>query len=807
MAFKGNGTGGWGRSLMASVLIACPWCLVGGPASAQTASTPSAVSTPNRQESTFSIPAQKLSTALAAFARQSGLQVTMDSGLVDDISSNAVEGSYSASDALSRLLSGTGLSWTMIDASTALISKVQVNGAIVLDPVRIQGPEQAESAFGAVPGYVASRSATATKTDTPILETPQSISVVGADEMEARNVQTLEDAIKYTPGIQLTYGATGDNRSQWYRVRGFPITTTFFRDGMRVSGQNWQRIDPYLLERTEILRGPASVLYGQSVPGGMVNAVSKRPSQTPSHEIAVEYGTSDWKRVEADSAGPLDTTGTWSYRIVAAIQDSDGLNRINHDKNNEILFAPSLTWQPSDASSVTVSVVHQEDSSRGWFPRVVRKTSVGISDPSTYLGEPNYDSYEQVQDHLSILAEHEFNENLQLTVNGRYSFYDMDYHQTWPGLVQADGQTVNRSNYSYKQDADVLTLDSHLQGKVDILSTKHVVIAGFDYMWQDRDNWSGSSTESAINLFNPVYGSHNSPVPTSYSDGDIRSPGLYLQDQISVGESWTVLLGGRQDFAGSNSGVDYDDTFTARVGLAYKTDFGLVPYASYSESFEPQSGTGWGGARFEPTTGRQYEVGVKYQPPETNLVATASLFDLRRQNVLTTDPDLTHVCNGNTCSVQTGEVKSQGAELSLTMELAENFNTVFSYTYNPIEISKSNNAAEIGRQQADTPIHTASLWMDYTITQGPFAGLGFGGGLRYIGETTSYNTTFGNAESSAQILDEEMVRYDVDDWRVSLNVKNLLDRRIDYNCSYSANAETCYVQEPLSATMRVARSF
>jgi iron complex outermembrane receptor protein len=219
--------------------------------------------------------------------------------------------------------------------------------------------------------------------------------------------------------------------------------------------------------------------------------------------------------------------------------------------------------------------------------------------------------------------------------------------------VQADGQTVNRSNYSYKQDADVLTLDSHLQGKVDILSTKHVVIAGFDYMWQDRDNWSGSSTEGAINLFSPVYGSHNSPVPTSYSDGDIRSPGLYLQDQISVGESWTILLGGRQDFAGSNSGVDYDDTFTARVGLAYKTDFGLVPYASYSESFEPQSGTGWGGARFEPTTGRQYEVGVKYQPPETNLVATASLFDLRRQNVLTTDPDITHVCNGNTCSVQT----------------------------------------------------------------------------------------------------------------------------------------------------------
>ncbi len=756
---------------------------------------------------TFAIPAQDLNAALLAFAHRAGLQIFYDVDSVSGLRSAGLNGSFTAQQGLAQLLAGTGLSWRFTGTNTVTLEKAAADGAMTLDPVTVEGAaaQPVESATGPVKGYVAKRTATVTKTDTSILETPQSITVVGAEEMEARNVQTLEDAIKYTPGVVLSYGAVGDNRSSWYKMRGFPITTTFYRDGLKVSGQNWQRIDSYLIERVEILRGPASVMYGQNVPGGLVNMVSKRPQETQAAEAAVEYGSFDWKRAEGDITGPLDEKKQWLYRVTAGLQDSDGLNGIDHDKNNRKVLAPSLTWKPKDGTDVTLSVVHQEDDSRGWWPRMSRRTAAGVVNPSTYLGEPDYDDYHQEQTHLSVLAEHAVNDRLKFSLNARYSHYDMDYRQSWPGLVQPGGTTIARANYAYKQNAEVYSVDARVQGKFSLLSTDHTVLGGVDYLYQDRDNLFGSiGTDTPISLFNPVYGSHGFATATGPSDGDLRTPGVYFQDQIAVGDNWVFLLGGRQDLAGSASGSGYQDTFTGRLGVAYKTGFGLVPYASYAESFEPQSGTGWGGAKFEPTTGRQYEVGVKYEPPGVNAMATVALFDLVKQNVLTTDPDPTHMCNGSRCSVQTGEVTSRGVELGLTMGLAEGLNAVAAYTYNPISVTKSNTPGDVGRQQADQPIHTASLWLDYGVQDGPLAGFGMGGGLRFIGRTTN---SAGNLSTSPQLLDEAMVRYDLQDWRLSLNVKNLLDRDVEYSCTRQTDAEICYLNEPLTLTARVSRKF
>lgn len=754
----------------------------------------------------FDIAAQPLPQALNAFGRQARIQVTGAAAVMSGVQAQAVSGDYTVGDALVRLLAGTGITFSFSDDRTVVLEKAAADGAMTLDPVTVEGAtpvQAAESAYGPVQGYVAKRSATATKTDASILETPQSISVVGAEEMETRNVQTLEDAIKYTPGVQLSYGATGDTRSSWYKMRGFPVTTTFYRDGMMASGQSWQKIDSSVLERVEILRGPASVMYGRGIPGGVINAVTKRPGEVQKAEAAVEYGSFDWKRVEGDITGPLDEKKQWLYRITAAVQDSEGLNGIDHDKNNRKLFAPALTWQPKEGSSVTLAVVHQEDESRGWWPRMKYRTAAGTANSSNYLGEPDYDDYEQDQDHLSVLAEHAVNDSLKFGLSARYSRYDLDYRQVWPGSVQAGGVTISRNNYAYKEDAEVYTVDARVEKKLSLFSTRHTLLGGVDYLYQDRDNYFGSSSDTSINIFNPVHGSHNSATATSPSDGDIRSPGLYAQDQIEV-DNWVFLLGGRQDLAGSASGSGYQDTFTGRVGVAYKTGFGLVPYASYAESFEPQSGTGWGGSTFDPTTGRQYELGVKYEPPGANLMATMAVFDLVKQNVLTDDPDTTHICDGSRCSVQTGEVTSRGVELGLTMGLAEGVNAIAAYTYNPMEVTKSNVAGQVGRQQAATPIHTASLWMDYAIQDGPLGGFGFGGGLRFIGRTTS---SAGDVSTSPQLLDEAMMRYDVEDWRLSLNVKNVLDREIEYSCSRQTNAEVCYLNEPLTITARVARKF
>lgn len=755
----------------------------------------------------FHIPAQPLPQALNVFGRQAGVQITGAAAALSGIQVQSVSGDYTAAEALARLLGGTGVTFTFSDDRTVILEKAAADGAMILDPVTVEGnvrQQAEESATGPVRGYVAKRTATATKTDASILETPQSISVVSAEEMATRNVQTLEDAIKYTPGVHLPYGAVGDARESYMMLRGFSPDYEYV-DGMKSMGAWWERSDLYMAERAEILRGPASVMYGQAAPGGIVNTVSKRPQDVQQGEASVEYGTADWKRAQADVTGPLTEDRRWLYRMTAALQDSDGLKGLDHDQNNRKVFAPAVTWAPQNGSSVTLLALHQEDENNGWRPRMRYRTAGGETSSSTYLGEPDYDTFELEQNKLTLLAEHAVSDRLKFSLNARYSHFDLDYRQVWTGAIAPGGQTMNRFAYAYQDSGDTYQFDARAEGKMSLLSTDHTITGGVDYSYFTADFYRASSpVASGINIFNPVYG-NIPPMSASVASGSqSRMLGVYAQDLVRVGEKWFFMFGGRQDMAGISDNTAFQDNFTGRLGMAYKSDVGLVPYASYAESFEPQSGTGWGDTKFEPTTGRQYELGVKYEPTGFNAIATLAVFDLRKQNVLTQDPNPAHVCGGGRCSVQTGEITSRGVELGLTMGLADGLNAVASYTYNPMEVTKSNKPGEVGRQMYDQPIHTASLWLDYGLADGPLAGLGFGGGLRFLGRTTN---SAGDISTSPQLLDEAMVRYDVEDWRLSLNAKNLLDREIEFNCSRTAHAETCYLQEPLTVTARVARKF
>lgn len=754
----------------------------------------------------FDIPAQPLTGALTMFGDQADLQVTVDTTILAGRTAAAVSGRMSAEAGLQRLLAGTGIVWRFVDTTTILLEKHTVGGAMTLDPVAVEGAapgQTTESAYGPVQGYVARRTSTATKSDAEILTTPQSISVVGTQEMEARNVQTLEDAVKYAPGVRLSYGATADPRTGWFELRGFE-TNDYLVDGLKVAARDvgWQRTDPYLVERVEMLRGPASVMYGQSVPGGVINMVSKRPQETQRGEAAAEYGSFGWKRLEGDITGPLTEDKRWLYRVVAAVQDSDGLNGIDHDKNNLKLFAPSLTWKPEGGTAITLMVLHQEEESRGWWPRIRYRTAAGEGSASTYLGEPDYDRYELKQTQVTAMVDHEFSDRLKFSSTVRYANLDLDSRQMWLDSVKADGVTMGRNvtTADYNTDKNY-AIDAHLQGKVATGALNHLLTGGVDYAYFRSKKFDGwTNNDSPINLFSPSYGSYTTPAGNEIwqTPHVTRQFGVYGQDQVSIADKWFFLLGGRQDMAGVAYSSEYQSTFTGRLGLAYKTDFGVVPYASYAESFEPQSGTDRLGKRFEPTTGRQYEAGVKYEPPGMDAVATLAVFDLRKQNVTTPDPANVMY------RVQTGEVSSKGVEVGLTMGLAEGLNAVASYTYNPMEVTKSNVAGEVGRQMRDRPIHTASLWMDYGFQDGPLGGFGFGGGLRFVGKTVDQA---GTVSSSPYVQDEYMVRYELDDWRLSLNVKNLFDRDVEYQCSSTANAEYCYLQEPLTLTARLARRF
>lgn len=756
----------------------------------------------------LNIPAQSLNGAVLAFADKAGIQVFYDAARVRGLRSNGATGEFTVPDALARILAGTGVTYRFTGASSVALETTAQSGGdpdvTQLDTVVVEG-QGGESAYGPVEGYVATRSSTGTKTDTPILVTPQSISVVGAEEMEARNVETVEDAIKYMPGIYLPYGATGDSRGNWINIRGFQ-TTELFLNGMVLRGVNWAHIDPSLIERVEVARGPASVLYGQGIPGGMVNVVGKRPQELFSAEVATEYGSFDWKRIEGDITGPLNDEGQWLYRFTAALQDSDGPNGLDHDRNDRTVIAPSLTWRPSSDTTLSLLVDYQDGRNNAWNPRTRYDTPLGSTGPKLYLGEPDFDSYRAEQTNVTLLAEHAFNDAFKVSSSARYTNWNVDYYQYWPLGIAADGRTLSRYIYSLTDETDVFTLDTHGEARASLLGMDHLLIAGIDYSYLDRLHGFGADPGSELDVFDPDYGDIEAAPGQTFTRDKQRALGLYAQDQIEIGAGWSIQAGGRQDYVttstrnvdGSGLTSTQDDAFTWRLGVVYETDFGLVPYVSYAESFEPQSGTDRNGNPFEPTTGRQYEIGLKYQPPGIDALATLALFDLRKQNALTPDPA------NNIFNIQTGEIRSRGVELGLTLGLDDGLNMVAAYTYNPMEVTKSKTPSEIGRQLYDQPIHTASLWLDYRVQEGSLAGLGFGGGLRYASGTRDYT---GATRTGDSVMDEAMVRYDFEDWGLALNARNLLDREVDYGCTSAGDAIMCYVQEPRTVTARLTRKF
>jgi len=761
-------------------------------------------------EVNVSVPAGSLENGLLSLGRQTNLRMLYPSNLTSGKHTAGVSGRLTPQQAITQLLAGTGLSAAFTSANTVQIFDPSVpaaaalpSDAVPLDTIEVQG----ENAWGPVNGYVAQRSATATKTDTSILETPMSISVVGAEEIRDRGVRSIEDAIKYTPGLALTYGATGDSRMGWFNIRGFGAYGNYYVDGLANSILSWQRTDPYLIERVEILRGPASVMYGSNMPGGILNMVSKRPQASQAGEIAVEYGSFNAKRIEGDITGPLDASGQWLYRLTGVAQGNDGLNGIDFDRTSRVAFAPALTWQPSARTSITLLGLYSEDKSRGWNIPTQYRTAAGTTERYRYYGEPSYDHYEQKQAHITALVDHDFSDSLKLHAAVRYSDYSVDLRQAWPGTVAADGVMLGRGIYASVADTKgVFASDTHLQAKGSLAGVEHIIITGMDYRyskWEDKGFWGNISS---INLFNPVYGNFSVPALQNYGTPERRRLGFYAQDQMTIDGRWFILLGGRQDnITNINpSGTLEQSALTSRAGLAYKSDLGLVPYLSYNESFEPETGTGWGGIQFVPTTGRQFEVGLKYEPRGMDAIFTLALFDLRRQNVLTPDPDLTHICNGSRCNVQTGEVKSRGIELGATANFGRGLKMVASYTYNPVEISKSNIPAEVGRQVASQPTHLAALWADYEFQSGQLAGLGFGAGFTYFGETFNYNPT---VRTSAYVMDEWMIKYSFDKWRLSLNIRNVFDRTVEYGCRRQTYADVCYLAEPFTARLRLAKQF
>ncbi|MFH1558596.1 MAG: TonB-dependent siderophore receptor [Pseudomonadota bacterium] len=701
------------------------------------------------QQADFNIPPGPLSTALAMFGRQSGFQVTYLPALASGKRSPGLSGAAAPGDALSRLLQGSGLSYrftntrtvAIVDPSAGNSAGGSADGSLLLDTIDVQG--RAESAWGPVDGYIATRSGTATKTDIPLLEVPQTVNVVTANQINDQNAKTVQQALRYTEGIDSAPDGL-DGVAQRLVIRGWTQTSS----ATYLNGLQLGAIDAYFLERVEVLKGPGSVMYGNASPGGIVTTMQKLPTETPIHEVFVQGGSP--KRVDAgfDIGGPVNADGTLLYRV-AGIGFSRDNQMTESPASQRWGIAPSITIKPDESTKLTIWGAYQNDPFRLWYPWFgpdisVQPGPLGRISRSTYLGNPNQnvDSSEDVL--IGYNFEHEFDNGLRFRSNTGYHWSKrhsigaaINYWDTVSpaGTVPVSISAQDGVNQTFQTDNSV-ALD------VDTGPLQHKLLGGIDFRWIKNDLKSGYGSDYGLaydyNVFNPDYNIYL-PVPP-FTDGPVttsRQTGLYLQDQIKYNR-WLLLLGLRYDSYDSDvvetlipdvepKTLDQDAT-TYRAGLSYMFDNGVVPYVSYATSFEPISGTTYSGSLFKPTTGQQYEAGVKYEIPGVRSLLQAAVFQITQQNVPESDP--TAPC----CyQRQVGEVRSRGFEASIKTEITDNWSILANYSYVDPIISKSDIEGQEG-QPWIAARNRATLWTEYAFRNGPLDGLGVGGGIRFTGE-------------------------------------------------------------------------
>lgn len=778
--------------LYAAVAVPVVWS-----ANANAATEP----TKAEQQANFNIPAGPLAEALNQFAAASGIYLSGNGALTQNKRSAGLVGKYSTHDALVKLLDGSGVTFKLVGSTATLeVGTVEVE---TLSVVEVNDSLVEESAYGSVDGYVAKRSATATKTDTPIIESAQSISVITRDQMDVQGVQSVGDALRYTAGV-LAESNGPDPRADVIVVRGLESGgRDQFRDGLRVfsfGNQNGTTLEPYALERIEVLKGPSSILYGQGSPGGLVNLVSKRPTEEPLHEIQATYGTFDRKQIVGDFSGPLAGSDDWSYRLTGLVRDSD--TQIDYIKDDAVYIAPAVTWRPSDHTSLTLLTNFQKTKRTQGFqawPRVgtLDSNPNGKIKADRFLGQPNFDKLDQEQYSLGYLFEHDFNDMFSFRQNTRYFNARSRINTIFGTGLQADLRTINRIGRKKTENVRNFTIDNHLQMSLDHGVFEHTILLGLDYQdAKDRIINTNFAAFDSLDVFNPVY-STNTPSFTIGRDEKqtLEQTGVYLQNQLKINKKWVATLSLREDntkqsttdiLAGGTTTKQKDDAFTWRTGLVYLADNGLAPYASYSESFIPTAGTAFDGGQFKPETGEQYEVGIRYQPENTNISLTASIFDISQQNLTTAD-----LLNPG-FSVQRGEVESKGFELEGKANLTNGLSVIASYTYVDAEVSKSNDGLK-GKLLPATPKNAASIWLDYDLPNHLIAGLTMGGGVRYIG------TTEGDAENTFTIpsytlvdmaLNYDLTAFDasLSGWRLALNASNVFDKKYVAKCGFFADS-------------------
>ena len=747
----------------------------------------------------YNLPAAPLSTTLNQIASQGGLALSLNPSLAAGKTSAPVKGQYDAAGALRAALSGTGLQLEQSTSGTYSLVAVP-EGVMALPETAIIGVENLETAWSPVEGYTATRTAAGTKTDTALVEAPRSISVATRQQMDDRSVHSLDDAVRYMPGITASsYGS--DTRADWLRVRGFEPTQ--FLDGLPLPRGIYAnpKQETWNLDRLALLRGPASSVYGQTPPGGLLDMVSRRPSAEASSEIQLQYGSDNHRQINFASTGKIDEAGQFLYSLSGVVRDSG--TQIDHVDNKRYNIAPSVTWNIDDDTKFTLLTQFTRDDTgitSQFLPIQGTKIDMPFGDVSHHknLGDPDWEYYDRTYYALGYAFEHRLNDVWQFKQNLRYTKSDLAFQALTPGsypFTMVDDQgNVGRTSTVVDEDISQFAVDNNFQADFATGDIRHTLLLGLDHQRSNTNYTSIFGDGLTTNVVNPIYGQPivRPPRSTAFYDYDQKTyqTGLYVQDQMAL-DQWRLTLGGREDWVhtstqfinkGDATNTQRDKNFSGNAAISYVFDSGFVPYLSYAESFQPTAGADATSTdSLKPTEGKQWELGIKYQPPGSKTLLTAAVYDLTQKNVSVN----TNV-NGVSITSQTGEVKVKGLELEAVSDVTDNLKVIAAYTLAKSEVQKG---VDKGNRLQLMPNQQASLWTDYTWHTGVLDGFGVGAGVRYTGNTygDKGNTWLGKAD--AYTVFDASVHYDLGRLdnslkgaSLALNATNLFDKDYISTC-------------------------
>lgn len=763
---------------------------------------------------TYAIPAGNLAEALTDFADQADLKLVINTELTRGIRAPALRGTVTAEEGLIRLLQGSGLGYRMIGDDTAIIESkpvekaVEPQSAVTLPAVQVSGTAAYDPFDPYNTDYAVQNSSTATKTDTPIMETPVSIQVVPRAVMSDQKTTTIKDALENVSSVrpQSTLGLSNS-----FIIRGFR-NGKVYRNGLIANGisvAEGTQFETANLERVEVLKGPAAVLFGRIEPGGLINLVTKKPRDESYYSLEQRFGSYGFYRTEWDATDTITDDKSLSYRFTGSYQNNKSFRDFNF--NDRVLVNPSLTWRPSDATemSLEVEAIHDEfQVDRGLFAIGNRPAPIPISRSFIDPNDP-VDTNSKV--HLGFNLSHAFNEDWTLRNRFLASFVDDDNISVKPANAFTVAQffepnTANRTYlrniFSQIQSNQTYTTNLDLTGNLEFWGTKHQTLVGIDYLrstgtYLTRGNFLAPIPDLGIDIFNPVYGIDSSfydnalatPFPAGTNHSYFRDEwyGVYFQDHITLWDKLHILGGGRYDWAktGRGRGASFseaeadlpsrkDEGFSPRVGILYQPWTWASIYGNWTTSFGANNGITATGATINPEIGEQFEAGLKTEFFDHRLTTTLAYYHLTKENLLTRDfnsPDPFAVA-------AIGQARSQGIELDITGQITDELSLIGNYAFTDARITEDYSGLQ-GNRLNNVPEHSGSLWLKYDIRHyKPLNGLQFGVGVFAAGQRQGDDENTFVLPGYVRLDAFSSYTYHLRDSRLiaQFNIRNLLDK-------------------------------